>query len=851
MALDYILRVTGDCENTGEGAVYIEPIGGEPPYDINWISPFYPSDLSVTSTTKTNLSSGTYQLVITDSTTPDDLERPFLFTISDSSFCVSISSDGTYCAENNGIIGVTADTSSNNVTYYLYNLDNVLINSATTVVGFNQFIGLSPDVYYVIAEDEGGCTAKTQTCSIKPSTDFDYELFVVDNSECFNATGRIFVVNQNSSGPYTYQWSNGETTQSISGLTSGQYSVTVTDKFGCSKTKITTVNTLPKPEFISWEIISPSCIASDGRVTFYLTGGTLPIKYFLSNGDSQILYYREVSFFGLPTGTYTVTAVDAGKCSASTQVSLTALDSFVILNVSVIKSKCNSNNGSVIIDIQGGAVPYNAYLYFEAGNYVSQTTSSNQIVFNNIPSGTHQLVITNSSKCFYEQIIVLENENKFSLTTTNVDTSCGENNGYTTLTITSGGSAPYIYQVGSQQKTSTLLTETFSNLSPGLYNVSVTDNDGCQQSTVIIIQDSEPVEFTIITQTCKDGDDAAILLLITSGEPPFTIDWSLNVGLQSGIYVTGLTEGDYFVVVTDNKGCKLKKTTKIFCGNVKESFKTFTLCEDIFETTPNTLFGVAQIYAQGFQDVTSGATCILTSAEFILEVIIGPNTYTTNLGTFNSLQNYPSEQEIIDAIRDLLDGIDGIGSVIIDLENNTISISTDCDKSLSAETVTINLKILYDFCCYETTTTTCDDCRVYMIENYSNEFMFTDCEGEIIVMPDGDFENPEFCAKSNQNILFGAPGVLRDKGCCECSNKVIQLTYSDFVNCPNFSSNQPGQLNLLYYVSGYTYPLSIGDFIYNDLCLKESADSGYYRDFQNLIIYHYNKINGIYQIDYC
>lgn len=852
---DYILKVTGDCENLGEGAVYIEPIGGVPPYDINWIFPSYPIASAVTSTTKTGLSVGYYQMLITDSSTTNDNELFFLFSIGQS-FCTSILATGTTCNTNNGFISVSADTTTNNVEYYLYNISNILIQSASTSAGTASFTGLSPDVYYVFSKDEGGCTARTQTCSIKPSTEFDYDFFVVDNSQCFNATGRIFVINQNSVGPYTYSWSSdtnyaisAQTTQSISGLTSGQYTATVTDSLNCSISKTVTVNTVPQPSFVAYDLVSPNCNWDNGQITFYLTGGTVPIKYFLSNGASQVVWDRQVTFSNLTVGNYSVVAVDAGKCTATTQVFLGTLDAFDVTSVQTLPSTCNSNDGSIIINIVGGAVPYTVFLYDLLGGTLSQTTSSNQIIFNNLPSGQYRLFITNPSDCFFEQDIFLINEDKFTLSTDYQDTLCGEDNGIITLTVSSGGTAPFLYQVGNQIKTSTSFTQTFTNLSSGVYTVSVTDNYQCSQSSAVLIKGSEPVEFTMIDSACLYGNDATITLLISQGVPPFTIDWSPNVGAQTGIYVTGLTEGEYFAVVTDANGCKLKKTTKIFCGNTKTAFKKYTLCEDIFKQTSNSIFGVSQLYAQGFQDITSGSACTLNFAIFELEVIVGATSDTFILGTYYSFSEYPTDQQIADAIENLLENIPGIGSVVIDIKSNTISINTDCDKTISADTVTINLNITYDFCCLVTTTTTCDNCRKYRLETTDpltkTEFIYTPCDS--IPFYRGNTNFIEFCADSTQNIYYASGAILTDLGCCECNNSAIQMQFH-----PNLADCFGFKTDVVVYVSGNTLPLNLGDFIYTDMCLTESAESGNYFDFYNdQIIYYYNQFNGIYKIVQC
>ena len=81
------------------------------------------------------------------------------------------------------------------------------------------------------------------------------------------------------------------------------------------------------------------------------------------------------------------------------------------------------------------------------------------------------------------------------------------------------------------------------------------ENFYCTQTEIFYIADSQSVDFNLVGVQPTIGNDGEIYLNITSGIPPFTIVWSSNVGLQTGLHLTGLSNGNYSVLVTDSEGC--------------------------------------------------------------------------------------------------------------------------------------------------------------------------------------------------------------------------------------------------------------------------------------------------------
>jgi hypothetical protein len=135
----------------------------------------------------------------------------------------------------------------------------------------------------------------------------------LDNVGCYGgAGGEISIGTRGGTSPYTYAWSNGKTTYSITGLSAGTYTTSITDHHGCSNTISVTVTqpTMIVPTFTT------TCIGnSQGTVTVSATGGVSPYTYKWSNG-------KTVATLTFSNGTYTITVKDNHGCSETASVTV-------------------------------------------------------------------------------------------------------------------------------------------------------------------------------------------------------------------------------------------------------------------------------------------------------------------------------------------------------------------------------------------------------------------------------------------------------------------------------------------------------------------------------------------------
>lgn len=690
----YELFVTGTCINdTGEACVLVT--GGTPPYTVEWVSPSLG-----TGECKTSLAPGTYIVRINDSLVPINNEIYVNVSIS-GNFTISISQViDTTCGLNDGSATLIANSTDSNLTWYLYSSSGLVqIFSSNELVG--QFTALSADTYEVIAVNSSGCSGSTGNFEILDSDALDFGFYIVNNTQCNGPTGKVYVTGLTGNAPYTYLWDNFSTDSYRTGLTEGSYSVTVTDNGGCSTNKSALVGFVPSMGLGSWSAETPSCFVNDGSLLLNITGGTGPYYYSGSNGTVAVTYSQSYLFSGLGAGVFTVQVTDATLCKVSFSTVLTTPNSFYIESLTTTGATCGGNNGGITVVLNGGNAPYTYSLDLD-GDIQSHTIPSTSYVFNNLVGGTYILTVEDAGSCVYTTTITLTSEILYEVFVSGTTATCGLSNGTITIDLTSGGTAPYIYTLDNGDNvTTSALSNTFSLLPSGTYTWTVTDASGCEQTGVYTVLGTTLLDVNLFPTSCgTSGNDGTITVLINSGEPPYTFDWSANIPSNpQSIFVSGLSGGSYSLTVTDSNGCVQTKTTEITCTPVSVSYQLFNMCTSEFDFTFGTKRGLLQLLNEGFNDVTAPplSGCILNQAVFTVTVDVSGVTYTDTFYTGTTLLDVPTDTQYFTAVENLLLTIPGITGVTIDPVSSQITITTN--GILSGESIIINLIIDYDVSC--------------------------------------------------------------------------------------------------------------------------------------------------------
>jgi hypothetical protein len=316
------------------------------------------------------------------------------------------------------------------------------------------------------------------------------------------------------------------------------------------------------------------------------------------------------------------------------------------------------------------------------------------------------VVVQDNSGCSYLQEVIIITENKFTITTQAVGTTCGQNNGQINITTTTGATKPIDYSVDGIYNIidSTFSSVTINNLTSGSHVVTVTDADGCVKTQNVFIPSSQQLNYSLYSTSCGSGNNGVLTAFISSGTPPFTFQWSDNViGNPQQIQVTGLTAGTYSLRIIDVSGCTQQRTTTITCDTNYTSYETYVMGADMFVIQSPIKYGLLQMMNEGFADLTSGnTTCDLVNATFTAKVSVVPAGYSasTLFYTSTNLNNAPSDNLYYNTVKNLLLSIPGVGGVTINQQNNQITIETDKNNnSLNGQEIKIELLIVYDIMC--------------------------------------------------------------------------------------------------------------------------------------------------------
>ena len=322
---------------------------------------------------------------------------------------------------------------------------------------------------------------------------------------------------QGGTKPYTYSWSNNETTPNLSNLSPGTYEITVTDANLC---ETTTSFTISEPELISISsIISDyngyevSCNgAQDGSIDISPSGGTGVFTYTWSNGESA------QDLTNLSAGQYSVEIKDSNNCSAIFNFTIEEPDpiniSGIIKDYNGFGISCNGlSDGEIDVQVSGGNLNDNTnYTYFWEGVGVDNSL----IDQTGLSAGTYKLTVTDSNNCSESKEFIITEPEVITIDEQISDYSgfeisvSGGSDGSIDLTI-SGGTNDYtfLWQGSGVNPTS----EDQSGLSAGTYTVTVTDSNGCSETETYTL--TEPlslqieIDNTIISSILCYGDSTA------------------------------------------------------------------------------------------------------------------------------------------------------------------------------------------------------------------------------------------------------------------------------------------------------------------------------------------------------
>lgn len=341
----------------------------------------------------------------------------------------------------------------------------------------SQIANLCEGIYTVTVTDQDGCINHASVIVVEPDL-LEVEKTVHIDLGCFGTDDGVLGVEPvGGTPPFDYQWSNGANTSTISSLPAGNYSVTVTDHGGCTAFLSAEITQAPLLELSVENTTAVDCSGSNtGAAMVSANGGTGNYVYEWSNGMTGN------AVDGLEAGFYVATVTDASNCTATVNVLITEPAPLVVALDQDIDISCfGADDGSISIDVSGGTTGYN----FEWSN--GATTED----LSNLPPGTYDLLVTDANNCTESLSVEITEPEALSLTLEDIqNVSCfAESNGSISV-LTSGGTAPLTANWSNGQTGNSI-----ENLVPGMYQVTLTDGNGCSEQLGGMITQPEPWNY--------------------------------------------------------------------------------------------------------------------------------------------------------------------------------------------------------------------------------------------------------------------------------------------------------------------------------------------------------------------
>lgn len=344
--------------------------------------------------------------------------------------------------------------------------------------------------------------------------------------------------------PYTYLWSTGATTASISNLSAGTYTVTVWDANNCAPATTTVTLTQPDPLSVSLQPLVRyggnhiSCSGeNDGQISCLITGGTATMSFLWSNGQTT------ATANNLTAGVYSVQITDSVGCITTASTTLTEPAALVstrtVSDFTGYGVSCyGESDGSISLNVSGGTMPY----------HISWADTNYQFVRNNLSAGNYVATITDTLGCTVLDTIVLSQPDTMTLVTTGDTLVCYGNTDGSISVSASGMYPPFQYQwAGYGTQTNQ------NNLPAGNYIVTVTDARGCTQVSSSDVIEPTPVQAYAFGTFIGCGTQIGLLSVTgTGGTPPYTQLWSNG---STASFQNNQPIGTYSVTLVDSHGC--------------------------------------------------------------------------------------------------------------------------------------------------------------------------------------------------------------------------------------------------------------------------------------------------------
>lgn len=579
---DFEVNITtfpGGCGLAGQ--MLIAMSGGQLPYAITWTGPVSGSiNTSNPTFLLTGLPSGTYEINVTEAdgcnvnqaVVLDNSSNAFQFTATPQPGLCAVSGS-IFLQMSGGIAPYTVswtgpETGSVNTNTISHTITN-LINSGT---------------YVITVVDANGCSF-TRSVLLNNIIN-NIQLNAVALPGLCGNPGQVRLEITGGQAPFAITWSgptSGTATTAglsytVSNLSTGVYTFTVTDAQGCSRIQSASINNETNNLQLSAVPVSGSC-GQLGRITLAIGTGIVPFT--VTWTGPQFGSVTTNSFFhniqNLVSGVYTVAVVDALGCTRSQSITINNQPNNLQVVASPVPGVCGQA-GLIQLGMSGGPAPYNISWSGPQTGSASSTLATYTIL--GLQSGTYAVTVADGQGCSRVQNVVLNNlPNNIQMSATALPGLCGQT-GRVQLSYSGVVNPVTVSWSGTQSGTltSSLASQTITNLASGNYTFTVTDALGCTRTQAVVLNNlPNTLQLTAAPLPGICGNTGQIQLGIAGGVSPFSVSWTgpLSGNASTGglnYSISGLVSGIYSITVTDAQGCS-RTQSAVTLNNIPNSLQ--------------------------------------------------------------------------------------------------------------------------------------------------------------------------------------------------------------------------------------------------------------------------------------
>lgn len=529
-----ITSVNPVCNGQCNGSATAVVSGGTAPYSYSWNDPF-----AQTGATATNLCAGTYTVTVTDAngctlgTATVTLDDPSALTVN------ITETDITCSGLCDGLLNATV---SGGTLPYSFQWDDPLLQTTGTASA------LCAGTYQINVSDANGCTANANGTINEPAQILANT--IVNDVVCHNDCNGSATVNPSGgTGAISISWSpGGQTTNTISALCAGNYSVTLTDASGCNTTTAITVAEPPQLDLLSGS--NPAdCGVCNGSASISPSGGVSPytIQWSAAAANQTTLVASN-----LCAGIYTVDVTDANGCVSSLAVPVSNYNAET-LTLNITDATCpDACNGSVTATSSCVSAPC-TLSWFDGVTGISLGTSAPTVT--NLCPGNYIAQVINSVNCSTLVAFAIDAPDTIDVTETITNALCSTSCNGSISVVTSGGSGPINFQWNAAAGGGTAATA--SGLCAGIYDLIVTDAlTGCDDTLSYTVDAPNALSASVnaTNALCSGTCTGVATAIVSGGTAGYTFLWN-DPSAQTTSTANSLCNGSYNVTVTDANGC--------------------------------------------------------------------------------------------------------------------------------------------------------------------------------------------------------------------------------------------------------------------------------------------------------